>query len=66
MGLGSLLETPEMLPRYYDQYLGYISTLNPDHTFRLDPVPEPSTIILVSLGSGITLLVRSWRSRHRR
>jgi PEP-CTERM motif-containing protein len=66
MGLGALLETPEMLPRYYDEYLGYISTLNPDHTFRLDPVPEPSTIILVSLGSGITLLVRGWHGRHRR
>jgi hypothetical protein len=66
MGLGALSATPEMLPRYYDQYLVYISALNPDHTFRLDPVPEPSTIILVSLGSGVGLLVRSWRGRHRR
>lgn len=65
MGLGASLAMPEMLPRYYDQYLGYISALNPDHTFRLDPVPEPSTIILISLGSGMTLLVRGWR-RHRR
>jgi hypothetical protein len=73
MGLGTRLATPEMLPRYYEQYLGYIGALNPDQTFRLDavagrlePVPGPSTIILVSLGSGITLLVRGWRGRHRR
>jgi hypothetical protein len=66
MGLGTSLATPEMLPRYYEEYLGYISALNPDHTFRLEPTPEPSTIILVSLGSGITLLVRGWRDRHRR
>lgn len=66
MGLGALSATPEMLPRYYDQYRGYISTLNPDSTFRLEPVPEPSTLILVSLGSGVAFLVRGWRSHHNR
>jgi hypothetical protein len=65
MGLGALSATPEMLPRYYDQYLGYISTLNPDSTFQLAQVPEPSTLILVSLGSSVALLVRGWRSRYR-
>jgi PEP-CTERM motif len=62
MGLGALSATPEMLSRYYGQYLGFISTLNPDSTFQL---PEPSTFILVSLGSGVALLVRGWRSRYR-
>jgi hypothetical protein len=62
MGLGASSATPEMLARYYGQYLGFISTLNPDHTFQL---PEPPTFILVSLGSGVALLVRGWRSRHR-
>jgi hypothetical protein len=62
MGLGALSATPEMLARYYGQYLGFISTLNPDSTFQL---PGPSTFILVSLGSGVALLVRGWRSRYR-
>lgn len=73
MGLGALLSTPEMLPRYYEQYLGYVGALNPDQTFRLDavagrlePVPGPSTIILVSLGLALTLLVQGWHGRHRR
>ena len=65
MGLGALSATPEMLSRYYDQYLGYITALNPDHTFQLASVPEPSTIILLSLGSGVGLLVRSRRGRRR-
>jgi hypothetical protein len=65
MGLGTLSDTPELLARYFGSDLAYISTLNPDRAFELSAVPEPSTLVLLSLGSGSALIVRTWRRRRR-
>jgi hypothetical protein len=75
MGLGALAATPEMFPRYFDQHLSFVVELNPDGAFQLSarstfaatPVPEPWTIVLVSLGSGAVWLARRRRAgRHSR
>ena len=50
MGLGALNANPEMLPRYYQQYLDYMATLNPGHNFTLTAVPEPSALLLLASG----------------
>lgn len=65
MGFGALTTNPEMFPRYYDQYLGFVSGLNPGRTFGLSAVgpaaiPEPSTIVLISSG-----LAAAWLARRR-
>jgi len=61
MGLGANSENPEMHPRYYQSYLDFMNTLNPDGNFILTTVAaaEPSTLFLVV--SGITGLLLSRR-----
>jgi hypothetical protein len=63
MGLGALSTTPEMLPRYYDQYLSFVGELNPDRSFRLSRVPQPLTIVLLLSGGVVLLLIRNVRCR---
>ncbi|HAK63186.1 MAG: hypothetical protein ACOY17_10130 [Pseudomonadota bacterium] len=53
MGSGTYDEKPVMHERYYQQYLDYIRTLNPDtdHSFRLvSAVPEPIAAFLLAAG----------------
>jgi hypothetical protein len=70
MGLGALTANPAMFPRYYQQFLDYMNSLNgpgtaTSHTFQLVPVPEPSTFYLAGLASPVLLLVlrRRWQAR---
>lgn len=62
MGLGALNVNPEMLPRYYQQYLNFMNTLNPGHSFTLAAVPEPSTLLL--LASGVFGLLASGKLKQ--
>jgi hypothetical protein len=62
MGLGALNANPVMYPRYYQQLLDYMSSLNPGDTFVLQAVPEPGAISLLLL-SAVVLLMAS-RSRR--
>ena len=57
MGLGALSTDPKMFPRYYQQYVDYMATLNPGHHFVLNAVPEPSALLLLVTGV-FGLLVR--------
>ena len=50
MGLGALNANPVMYGRYYQQYYDYMKKLNPDGSFILTAVPEPSQFLLLSLG----------------
>jgi hypothetical protein len=58
MGLGALNLEPLMLPRYYEQYLDYMNTLNPGHHFTITSVPEPSTLLLLFTGMFALLVFR--------
>jgi len=60
---------PVMLPRYYQQYLYYIDTLDLGYDFILEPVtpetvPEPSTALLL-LASFVALLSFPMKQRFR-
>ncbi|WP_130301105.1 MULTISPECIES: PEP-CTERM sorting domain-containing protein [unclassified Duganella] len=50
MGLGALSDKPVMYSRYYQQYYDYIKKLNPDGSFILLTVPEPSQVMLLVAG----------------
>jgi hypothetical protein len=50
MGLGALNLEPLLLPRYYEQYLDYMNTLNPGYHFTIVAVPEPPTLFLFLTG----------------
>ena len=50
MGLGALSDKPVMYSRYYQQYYDYIKRLNPDGSFILLAVPEPSQVMLFVVG----------------
>ena len=50
MGLGALSDKPVMYSRYYQQYYDYIKRLNPDSSFILLAVPEPSQVMLFVVG----------------
>lgn len=50
MGLGALSDKPVMYSRYYQQYYDYIKRLNPDGSFILTAVPEPSQVMLFVVG----------------
>jgi hypothetical protein len=56
MGLGALSADPEMLPRYYGQYVDFVSSLNPDHAFALSEVPEPATLVMLSVGLAVVVM----------
>lgn len=66
MGSGTLIPNPVLYPRYYQQYLDYMRTLNPDHSFALvafGQVPEPSVLALLAFGV-MLLPLGSRRSRQ--
>ncbi|MRW92293.1 PEP-CTERM sorting domain-containing protein [Duganella sp. FT80W] len=50
MGLGALNANPTMYARYYQQYYDYMKELNPDSSIILTSVPEPSELLMMSLG----------------
>lgn len=53
MGTGALDQNPQMLPRYYQGYLDFMTGLNPGGRFSLVMAPEPATILLWWM-SGLT------------
>jgi hypothetical protein len=55
MGTGANDDNPQMLSRYYQGYLDFMTGLNPGHQFSLVMAPEPSTFLLL-LGGMIGLL----------
>jgi hypothetical protein len=36
------------------------------HAFRLDPVPEPASLLLAAAGAGVVLVYAGWRNRRGR
>ncbi len=58
MGLGALTAGPAMYPRYYQQYLDYMNTLNAGQSFILVPTPEPGTYAFLVSGIGAGLVFR--------
>jgi hypothetical protein len=60
MGLGALNPNPTMLPRYYQQYVDYISSLNSDKTFKLVAVgvPEPNSILGIGIFCGLSIFFK--------
>ena len=61
MGTGALDENPQMLPRYYQGYLDYMTGLNPGGRFTLVMAPEPSTLLILIGGMAGILLFRRQR-----
>jgi hypothetical protein len=55
MGLGALNLNPVMYSRYYQQYYDYMKKLNRDGDFILLAVPEPSQILLLTLGLAVVM-----------
>ena len=68
MGTGANDENPQVLSRYYQGYLDFMTGLNPGHQFSIVMAPEPSTL-LMSLSGVIGILFfrrqRSLLSRER-
>ena len=50
MGTGALDKNPQMLPRYYQGYLDFMTGLNPGGRFTLVMAPEPSTLLVLISG----------------
>jgi hypothetical protein len=50
MGTGALDTHPQMLPRYYQGYLDFMTGLNPGGRFTIVMAPEPSTLLLLLNG----------------
>ncbi len=49
----------QMYPRYYNQFADYVTGLNPDPTWVVVYVPEPSSfVLLIVFGPGILALAR--------
>jgi hypothetical protein len=59
MGTGALDNDPQMLPRYYQGYLDFMTGLDPGGRFTLVMAPEPVTFIA---WLGILIFVRGQRS----
>jgi hypothetical protein len=61
MGLGALNANPVMYPRYYQQLLDYMNTLNPGGSFQLQAVPEPASSLLCFIAIGFLMAGRMRR-----
>ena len=62
MGTGALDKDPQMLPRYYQGYLDFMTGLNPGGRFTLVMAPEPSTFIVLFGGLlGVILFLKARR-----
>ena len=57
MGTGANDKDPQMVPRYYQGYLDFMTGLNPGDRFAIVMAPEPPTLLLLISGlMGILLL----------
>ncbi len=61
MGTGALDRDPQMLPRYYQGYLDFMTGLNPGGRFTLAMAPEPPTLLLLISGMAGILFFGSGR-----
>ncbi|MEP7151918.1 MAG: PEP-CTERM sorting domain-containing protein [Nitrospira sp.] len=64
MGTGANDENPQMLSRYYQGYLDFMTGLNPGHQFTIATAPEPSTLLMLLSGMIGILFFRRQRSLH--
>ena len=64
MGTGANDANPQMLSRYYQGYLDFMTGLNPGHQFAVVMAPEPSTLLMFLSGMiGILFFRRQWSLR---